>query len=313
MCTAVSWGENYRYFGRNLDLEYRYREEVVTAPRHFNFVFKKMPAVTRHYAIIGMATVESGYPLFYDATNEHGLTAAALNFVGNAVYREPRRDNINLAPYELIPWILAKCKSVGEAVGYIKRMNLINVPFNSKLPLSELHFMLADKERCIVVEPMRDGIFVYDDPFRVLTNNPPFPYHKYNIANYMNISPDEAENRFSDRLPMIPYSRGMGAVGLPGDSSSASRFVRAAFVRANAAAGESDAADVAQFFHILSSVEMVEGCVRLDTGLEKTVYSSCVDTATGVYYYKTYESLSVKSVSMREADIDESRLLREKI
>ena len=230
MCTAVSWGEKHRYFGRNLDLEHHYREEVVILPRHFNLVFKKMPAITKHYAMIGMATVESGYPLFYDATNEHGLSAAALNFVGNAVYREPKKDAVNLAPYELIPWILAKCKSVGEAIGYIKKMNIVNIPFNSKLPLAELHFMLADKERCIVIEPMRDGVFVYDDPFRVLTNNPPFPYHKYNIANYMNLSAGKAENRFSDSLSIMPNSRGMGAIGLPGDSSSASRFVRAAFV-----------------------------------------------------------------------------------
>jgi len=229
MCTAISWGENYRYFGRNLDLEHHYDEEVVTVPRNFNLVFKKMPAVTKHNAMIGMATVISGYPLFYDATNEHGLSAAALNFVGNAVYREARKDAVNLAPYELIPWILAKCKSVGEAVSYIKKMNLINIPFNSKMPLSELHFMLADKERCIVIEPMRDGVFVYDDPFRVLANNPPFPYHKYNAANYMNVTAGEAENRFSESLELIPYSRGMGAIGLPGDSSSASRFVRAAF------------------------------------------------------------------------------------
>ena len=304
----MEWGENFRYFGRNLDLEYHYSEEVVTLPRNFNLVFKKMPAITKHYAMIGMATVISGYPLFYDATNEHGLSAAALNFVGNAAYREPKKDSVNLAPYELIPWILARCKSVGEAVLYIKKMNLINVPFNSKVPLSELHFMLADKDRCIVIEPMRDGVFVYDDPFRVLTNNPPFPYHKYNVANYMNVTAGEAENRFSERLDLIPYSRGMGAIGLPGDFSSASRFVRAAFVRANATAGENGGANVARFFHILSSVEMVEGCVKLDSGNEKTVYSSCVDTETGVYYYKTYESLSVTSVSMKEADVDGEKM-----
>lgn len=310
MCTAVSWGERSRYFGRNLDLEYHYKEEVTTVPRNYNLVFKKMPAVTRHNAIIGMATVERGYPLFYDAVNEHGVAAAALNFTGNAVYREPKKDAVNLAPYEFIPWLLARCKSVAEAIGYIKKINFINIPFSPELPLPELHFIVADKEKCIAVEPMRDGVFVYDDPFRVLTNNPPFPYHKYNISNYMGLSSSEPENRFSEKLLITPYSRGMGALGLPGDFSSASRFVRSAFVRANAAAKETDEENIVQLFHILSSVEMVEGCVRLDGGFEKTVYSSCVDTEKGIYYYKTYESQSLASVSMKGSDIDGNRLSR---
>ena len=313
MCTAVSWGENYRYFGRNLDLEYHYREEVVCVPRNYNLVFKKMPAVTKHFAIVGMATVSRGYPLFYDAANEWGLACAALNFVNNAHYREPRKDALNLAPYEVIPYILARCKTVADALVLIKKLNIVNIPFDSKLPLSELHFILADKQKCIVIEPTREGVFVYDDPFRVLTNNPPFPYHKKNMANYMNLTPYEPENRFSDKLALEAYSRGMGGIGLPGDFSSASRFVRAAFVAANAVHKEKDAENVAQFFHILASAEVAEGGVRLGEGNVKTVYSSCIDTERGIYYLRTYESLSTPSVSMRDTDIDGKELRREKM
>ena len=313
MCTAVSFGEKYRYFGRNLDLEYHYNEEVVCVPRNFNLVFKRMPALTRHNAIIGMATVCHGYPLFYDAANEYGLACAALNFVGNAHYREPRKDALNLAPYEVIPYILARCKTVTEALGYIKKLNIVNIPFDSKLSLSELHFMLADKDRCIVIESTREGIFAYDDPFRVLTNNPPFPYHKKNMANYLNLTAMEPQNRFSDKLTLEAYSRGMGAIGLPGDFSSASRFVRAAFVAANAVYKENDSENVAQFFHILAASEVVEGCVRLDGGNVKTVYSSCIDTERGIYYFRTYESLLTRSVSMNDSDIDGKELRREKM
>ena len=91
--------------------------------------------------------------------------------------------------------------------------------------------MKIDKDEAVVIESMADGLHVYDDPAGVLTNNPPFPQQLFNLNNYMALSPRQPENRFSGALGLHCYSRGMGALGLPGDLSSASRFVRAAFTR----------------------------------------------------------------------------------
>ena len=115
MCTAITYQTKDNYFGRNLDLDYVYQETVTITPRRYPLRFRQMGTLDRHYAMIGMAYVLGDYPLYYDATNEAGLSMAGLNFPGNAVYRqeEPGRDNVT--PFEFIPWVLGRCATVAEA------------------------------------------------------------------------------------------------------------------------------------------------------------------------------------------------------
>lgn len=310
MCTAISYKTKDHYFGRNLDLEYSYEESVVITPRYFPFKFRKEREFPKHYAIIGMAYVEGEYPLYYDATNEEGLSMASLSFPGNAVYKCEQDDKYNVAPFEIIPWVLGQCHSVKEARILLEKTNLIKLAYNKVLPLTALHFMVSDKDESIVVEPMSDGLHVYDNPVKVLTNNPEFPYHLHHLNDYMNLTRKVPMNHFAKKLPLESYSRGMGAIGLPGDLSSASRFVRAAFTKWNALEGENETECVSQFFHILGSVEQQKGCVQLEKGdYEYTVYSSCCNTDKGIYYYKTYHNSRINAVDMRKADITGKNLM----
>ena len=96
MCTAISYRTKEHYFGRNLDLEYSYEESVVVTPRHYSFEFRKERQFPKHHAMIGMAYVVDDYPLYYDATNEKGLSMASLSFPGNAVYRSEQNDKYNV-------------------------------------------------------------------------------------------------------------------------------------------------------------------------------------------------------------------------
>lgn len=201
-----------------------------------------------------MAHVAGDYPLYYDAFNEKGLCMAGLNFVGNASYQKPQEDHDNIAQFEFIPWILSQCASVKEARVRLAQMVLTDTPFNEQFAPAQLHWILADKNECIVIEPMADGLHIYDNPVGVLTNNPPFPQQLFSLNNYMNLSPKQPQNTFSADLPLTTYSRGMGALGLPGDLSSASRFARVAFTKSNARSGASELESVSQFFHILGSV-----------------------------------------------------------
>jgi choloylglycine hydrolase len=141
MCTALSYPGNRHYFGRNLDLEYAYREEVVVTPRNYPFVFRCGAALQNHYAMIGMATISEGYPLYYDATNEQGLSIAALNFPGNAKYLPKTSNFDNIAPFELIPWVLGQCKSTEDAQKLLTQVNVWHLPFSRKFPLilQQLH------------------------------------------------------------------------------------------------------------------------------------------------------------------------------
>ena len=259
MCTAVTYKTKNHYFGRNLDLEYSYNETVTITPRNYAFHFRKMGKMENHFAIIGMAHVSGGYPLYYDATNEKGLSVAGLNFPGNAEYTPCCNGKDNVTPFELIPWILGQCSTVTEAARLLNRINLLNENFSEKLPLSPLHWIISDRDRSVTIEPLKSGIKIYENPIGVLTNNPTFDYHLFNLNNYMNLSKGEPANNFAQKnsgLNLKTYSRGMGALGLPGDASSMSRFVRAAFVKMNSVSGNSEMESVSQFFHILKSVEM---------------------------------------------------------
>jgi len=308
MCTAITYKTKDHYFGRNLDLEYSYSEAVTITPRRFPLPFRCVNAMDRHYAMIGIATVEDGYPLYYDATNEKGLSMAGLNFPGNAVYKRKITGVDNITPFEFIPWVLGQCTNLTEAETLLSRTNLVNISFSDSLPLSPLHWIIADSERSIVVESMANGLKIYDDPVGVLTNNPPFDYHVQNLKNYLNLTRDEPTNRFAPGIDLTPYSRGMGAMGLPGDLSSSSRFIKAAFTKLNSISGDSEAESISQFFHILGSVAQQNGCVRVGESFEKTVYSSCCNTNQCIYYYTTYDNSQITGVKLYGEDLDGSTL-----
>ncbi len=309
MCTAISYQGTRHFFGRNLDLNISYCEEVTVTPRQFPLTFRQLSALPRHLAMVGMATVSDGYPLYYEATNEAGLSMAGLNFPGNAVYFPIAQGKDNVAPFELIPWILGQCKTVAEARGYLERLNIADIPFSAQFPASPLHWILADREQAITVESAKDGLHIYANPYGVLTNNPPFPYHTENIGQYLHLTSAAPENRFGPGLQLCPSSMGVGAMGLPGDWSSPSRFVRAAFTKWNAQA-VSGAADLAQCFHILGSVAFPAGSVMAETGLERTIYSCICDTNDGIYYYTTYSNHQITAVDMHRENLEGSALAR---
>lgn len=308
MCTAITYKTKDHYFGRTLDLEYTYEEQVTVTPRNYEFEFRTKGSVKNRYAIIGMATVAENYPLYYEATNEYGLSMAGLNFPGNAHYFPMEEGKDNIAPFELIPWILSQCKDLKEAKMLLAKINLCNIHFSDRFPLSPLHWILADKEGAITVESIEGGLRIYENPVGVLTNNPAFDYHMTHLCDYMNVTPLSPENRFGD-VTLTTYSRGMGAIGLPGDLSSASRFVRAAFVKLNSVSGDSENESVNQFFHILGAVEQQRGCARLPDGsFEITVYTSCMNTDKGIYYYTTYENCCISAVDMHRCELEGKEL-----
>lgn len=305
MCTAATYQTKDHYFGRTLDYEFSYQETVTITPRNYPFHFRKVPDLEQHYALIGMAMVVEDYPLYYDATNEKGLSMAGLNFPDNTDYKDYAEEKDNVAPFEFIPWILGQCATIGEAKALLARTNLIKINFSDDFPLSPLHWMISDRECSITVECVKEGLKIYDNPVGILTNNPPFDFQLLHLSNYMNLTSKVAVNRFSDDLALKAYSRGMGAMGLPGDLSSASRFVKAAFTKMNSFSGESESESISQFFHILGSVAQQRGCVQVyDDKYEITIYTSCCNVDKGIYYYTTYENSQISGVDMYKEDLD---------
>lgn len=310
MCTAITLKTKDFYFGRTLDYDFSYAEEVTVTPRNYAFPFREAENLTEHYAIIGMAFVKDDYPLYYDAVNEKGLCMAGLNFVGNACYGKSGRGKINLAQFEFIPYILGKCASVEEAVKEIEKINLTTEAYAADLPIAELHWLVADGKDAVTIEFVKEGLKIYKNEVGVLTNNPPFDKQIFNLNNYMALSPRDPQNTFSEKLGLKAYSRGMGAMGLPGDLSSQSRFVRAAFMRLNSVSGDTEEESVNQFFHILGSVAQPRGACMVGKNYEISVYISCCNADKGVYYYETYENHRITAVNMFKHNLDGKELFR---
>ena len=311
MCTAITYQTKDFYFGRTLDYVCSYGEKVTVTPRNYPFSFRHGKQLQSHYAIIGMACVMEGYPLYYDGANEKGLGMAGLNFVGNACYVQPVQDRENIAQFELIPWILGQCASVQEARALLERTNLVDTPFGKDMPPAQLHWLIADRQEAITLEVVEEGMKIYENPVGVLSNNPPFDMQLHHLNNFMHLSPREPENCFAPQLPLKTYSLGMGALGLPGDLSSQSRFVRAAFARMNAVSGESEEESVGQFFHILGTVEQTRGCCRCADGTyEMTLYTSCCNATRGIYYYTTYENHQITAVDLHRESLEGNALLQ---
>ena len=226
---------------------------------------------------------------------------AGLNFVGNAAYADSVSGKENVAQFEFIPWILSQCATLEEARQKLSTMNLTNTQFSKNFPCAQLHWILADASGCLVIESMKDGLHIYDNPVGVLTNNPPFPQQMFQLNNYQSLSPRQPANTFAPGLELQSYSRGMGALGLPGDLSSASRFAKVAFTKMNSISGKTES----------ESVDQQRGCCEVDEGkYEITLYTSCCNTTKGIYYYTTYENHQISAVDMTHENLNSTTLIR---
>lgn len=310
MCTSVAMLTHDFYFGRNMDINYEFGERVVITPRNFPFKFRRAGTMTRHLAMIGMASVQEGYPLYAEAVNEKGLGMAGLLFDGNAFYPDTLDSNkSNISPFEIIPWIVGKCSTVDEAKKLLSATHITSIPFSENIPLTPLHWHIADRNSSIAVESVNDGLKIYDNPAGVMTNNPQFGYQLENLGNYLNLTIGTPQNIFSEKAGVKPCSNGLGSFGLPGDYSSSSRFVKAAYLKLNSVCKDTEMDSISQFFHILGSVSVLNGCVRLkQDDFNVTTYSCCVNADKGIFYYNTYHNSQITAVDMQRENLNSSNL-----
>lgn len=310
MCTAIHLtNRNNSYFGRNLDLDYELNQRILITLKNYTIHFKKEESIKKHYSFIGVGTCINNFPLYADAVNEKGLAIAILNFRQFAKYYKEDKTKKNYAPYELIPLLLATCKNIKEVKNLLKDINIVDINFSKDIPNEPSHFMIADTKQSIVLETTRDGMKIYDNPYGVLTNNPPFPYHHYNVSNYLHLSNEELNNKLLPKNDVIPYSHGLDAFSLPGDYSSTSRFIKALFVKTYIELGEEERENVLGFLNILTQVSMPKGSVKTTKGYEFTRYSTCYNQREGKLYYRTYENPSIHVADMHVEYMDAKEII----
>lgn len=302
MCTSVALHLDKFYFGRNLDLEYDFGDGVVFMPRSYPLRLREGRTVARHFAVFGMGIIKDGFPLFAEGGNEAGVCIAGLNFRGNAHYTNFKVEGrLNLAPFELIPYLLSTCPTAKDAKEQFLKINLVDVPFDDSIQNTHLHFHLADKESAYALEFTKDGAFAYDDAYGTLTNNPPFPFHDHNAKMYMHLSTAQPK---TEGL----FTGGVGAIGLPGDYSSPSRFIKAAWlVKMQDGCTELSYHDL---FSTLNAVAPPRRAVITEDNREHfTRYTCCIDTEDLIYYCKRYSSADTQKVKIKRELFDTDRVV----
>lgn len=312
MCTSfkLKYKDNY-VFGRNLDLEYHFNEGVIGVDSSYFMNYKLEKGAVLNKRLFGIGSLVDDYPLFAEAMNDKGLCIAGLNYPNNCKYFDKEQEGfINLAPYEFINYILMQCDSVDEVKNIAKKIRLIAIPFKEGLPLSYLHYLVSDKDKSIVIEPNEEGLKVYDNPYEVLTNNPSFNFHLENIKQYGNLTNLYHVNNLTNKTDLTPFCIGLNAHGLPGDSSSPSRFVKVVYLKENLEKVLSDEDNlINEAFHIFNSVSVIKGAALTNENKsEITIYTSVLDPINFVYYYKTYESMNVKEVSWDDFDFAQKHI-----
>lgn len=296
MCTVFTLKDNL--IGRNLDLSYHYKEEIVLAPRNVSLTFHHEETIDKHYAFIGIATKMKDIPLFYEAMNEHGLFVAGLNFPNNCKYQEVVEGEVNVCPFELIPYLLSQYTSVKDVRDDMNHIHIIDEAFSDMVPNSPLHFYISDEKEAMVVECMKDGMHVYNNEFFAMTNNPPFNKQLEALKDLKKYS-----NAYIDVKNEEDMCVGYGAYGLLGDSTSTSRFIQTAFLR-EYEAHHSRSEGIMHAFRILDRVSMVKGSVLCKDGsMDYTVYSSVYDASNFKLYYKGYDACKIEQSMFKEEDV----------
>ena len=310
MCTAISINEKYNLFGRTLDLELSYGEMLVITPKKFCVDFLHEETAKEHLAIMGVACVQNEAPLYYDALNETGLVMAALNFPRSAVYHKALSGKRNIASFELIPWVLCQCESISQAIELLEETNITADSFSTEFPATPLHWIIADKNNSITAESTKDGLLIYQNPFGELTNEPAFPYHYEHICDFMLLDSKQPENNLCPTVKLSHYSSGMGAIGLPGDFSSSSRFVRAVFAKNHTDISNTENEAVSRFFRIMDTVSVPHGCVKTANGQSvETVYTSCAAIDSLTYYVTASTCRRIKALRLHDALLDSEGLI----
>ena len=308
MCTAIYESSPRPLFGRTLDLECSYGESIVLTPRLFELRFIHESSAPSHQAILGVACLHEGYPLYYDAVNEAGLAAAALSFMGNARYRPKRKGAYNIASAELIPWLLSRAESLSDALSLLRHTNITKYAVSREHEVTPLHWLIADKSGALTLETGVGGVKIYENPVGVLSNSPPFDYQMTNLANYMSAKSAPPQNTLCPDTELVHYSRGMGGLGLPGDFSSPSRFVRAVFAKNHTSAAKNKKEAVSRFFHIMDTVSQPRGSALTESGEPiSTVYTCCADLSEKTYYFTTYDCRQIRAVTMSALPLDGDR------
>jgi choloylglycine hydrolase len=300
--------------GRTLEFGVQVNTSIVVIPREYEFVGTTPQGDGLHYkAKYGtVGAIAFNQPAIMDGMNEKGLAVGTFYFPGFANYAKitPENQSKALSPVQFSNWIVTQFANLDELKSALE--NVVIAPTIDKEWGNEpppFHYIVYEKSgRSLVIEPIDGKLVTYDNPLGVFTNSPTFDWHMTNLRNFINLTPINVPSLKVDGLVFAPFSQGSGMVGLPGDFTSPSRFVRAAIFSITATSSNDAHDSVFQLFHILNQFDIPVGLVRQDEkGVVHTDYTmiSCVRNPQSLeYYFKIYEDQTIQFVDLKKFDLD---------
>lgn len=298
MCTTIGFSyQDGIIFGRTLEVSVKLDHKILYVPKNTKELLQVKDRVfSTKYATIG--TGFFNIASLGDGINEMGLMGSSNLFPGYASFaKKAVEGKINLVTSTAFDYLLSRCKDVDEVRQEAEKLILLEKYEEGERQTTSNHFFFMDaKGGKIVLEPKNGRLVPYDNPYGVLTNAPEFHWHETNLKNYLNIRPENIENRDFNGTVVSKFGEGSGAVGLPGDFTPPSRFVRSAFFVANTPKDLERQAAILQGFRILSQADIPTGAVvDLEKGhKDETLYTSIMDTQKKAYFIKCHDNNTIQ-------------------
>ncbi|KXY29137.1 choloylglycine hydrolase [Bacillus cereus] len=309
MCTSLTLQtkSGQHLFARTMDFALDFNQEVIIVPRRYQWNNITGETIKAKQAVVGMGINHQGRIILADGVNESGMTCATLYFPGFATYSNSIDDNkTNLAPFDFVAWSLTQFNSVEELKKSVDSISFLDVPLSVLGVTPPLHWILADKwGKCIVLEPTIEGLKMYDNPLGIMTNSPEFNWHLQNLRQYIGLKSQPYAPMKWGNLPLSAFGQGSGSMGLPGDFTPPSRFVRAAYSKQNIQGVDNEEEGISAVFHILSNCELPKGGVITEEGtIDNTIYTSAMCMESGIYYYHTYDCRQIIAIHLFNENLD---------
>ena len=205
-----------------------------------------------------------------DGLNEKGLSAAIFYFPGYAKYQEVKETDIakTIAPWEVPTYLLGNCANVEEAVQAVRNVRVGEAVQKEMGYVPPCHCIINDASgRCVVLEYVGGELKIHDNPLGVITNSPTFDWHVTNLRNYVNLTVNNVPPVDIAGIDLHGFGQGSGMLGLPGDFTPPSRFIRAVAFSQSALPVATAHEGVLQAFHILNQFDIPKGAARgMDNG-----------------------------------------------
>lgn len=295
MCTTIGFShKNGQVFGRTLELGMILDNKILFVPKGQEIIKTATKTYKSKYNTLGSGffTIAS----FGDGINEMGLMASNNFFPSYATFSKNIIDKmVNTTTSHAFDYLLTRCRNVEEVIEESKKINLVEKMSDEES--SSNHFFFMDKKgNKVVLEPKDGKLVTYENPYGVLTNSPEFPWHITNLKNYINLRPENTiEGNFNgDRITQ--FGEGTGMLGMPGDFTPPSRFVRAAYYVSNTDKKLERNSAILQGFRILSQFDIPKGAIidPVEKHQDETLYTSIMDTEKPSYFIKCHTNIDIQ-------------------